>query len=382
MPPTKVLLVEDSKIDAQVITQHLRSSGRFSVAHVKTLGDACNALRNGDGIEVAILDLNLPDSGGLETFTFLHKQFPNIPVVIISGDDDSDLAVAGVSQGAQDYVPKSKANADTLVRSLHYAIERNGRQLAERRNLLLERDLAIARRIQQNLLPKKPPSLQGFDVAAVCQAAEVCGGDFYDFIELPDGKCDMLIADVSSHGFGPALIMVGARRILRTCAMLHEDVGEIVTIANRALCEDTLDEQFMTLFYARLDPATRALTFCAGGHPAWVIAANGEILSLESDGIPLGLVPEDTYRVDGTVTLEPGDILCLMTDGAWEAIAPDGEQFCEQRVFDLIQKYRDWPAAEILELSLAEISRFCHPGAFVDDVTMLLLKVVGRIEPF
>ena len=375
MPESRVLLVEDSATDALLMGVYLRRDGRFRVARVETLAAACDVLYHGDGADVVVLDLNLPDSMGLETFTALHERFPDTPVVILSGQEDEESAVAAVRRGAQDYVPKAAVDAPLLVRSLRYAMERNAWQLAERRNILIERDLATARAIQQHMLPHEPPRIDGFDIASVYRPADATGGDFFDYIELAGGTWDVLVADVSSHGFAPSLIMVDTRRVLRTCARLHEDIGECLTIANQAVAEDTLPPQFVTLFYARFDPRAHTLRYATAGHQAWVLNASGGATALTTPGIPLGLMHAWTYEAAASVALEPGGIVLLMTDGAWEAAAPDGEQFTRQRIFDFIHQHRDQSAAEILGLVLEAITDFSRPTAPKDDVTLVLVKV-------
>ncbi len=374
--PINVLLVEDSETDAIVISAHLRSSGLFQISHVPSLLAACAALHR-DGVDVVVLDLNLPDSAGLATFETLHDQYPAAPIVILSGQEDQQMAMAAVSHGAQDYVPKDTVDSPLLVRSLRYAIERQGRLLAERRNLLIESDLEVARRIQQRMLPVEPPAIPGYDIAAVCRPTEACGGDFFDFIKRQDGSWDMLVADVSSHGFGPALIMVGARRILRTCSAFHEDLGQILTIANAAVAEDTFGEHFVTLFYARLLPRQRTITYAAAGQPVWVVTAQGDIKSLDCDGFPLGLVSDCQYGTIGSLQLNVGDILLLPTDGSYEAISPGGDLFGQQRVLDVIIQSRDQPAAVIRDRLLNEITSHCGPRSPHDDVTLVLLKVTA-----
>lgn len=396
MLETRVLLVEDSETDALLIGLHLRGDARFTVTHVDTLSAAYDSLGNAPPTDVVVLDLNLPDSMGLETFSSLHQRFPNTPVVILSGQDDEEVAVDAVRKGAQDYVPKGSVDAPLLVRSLLYAIERNGRHLAERRNLLVDRELATARKIQQHLLPSHPPSIDGFDIAAICEPAEACGGDFFDFIRiersvtslpgepdtpLPEDRADttvawdLLVADVSRHGFAPALIMVGARRVLRTCVQMHDDISECLTIANRAIVEDTLDSQFITMFLCRLDPVCRTLTYAGAGHAATVLHADGNTTDLQSSGLPLGLKADTEYEIGGTVALQSGDFVLLMTDGAFEAISPDQTFFGQQRIFDLIHQHRDQPTAKILDLLLQAIRSFCRPVPLKDDVTAVLIKV-------
>ncbi|WP_068142631.1 PP2C family protein-serine/threonine phosphatase [Roseimaritima ulvae] len=374
MEPIRVLLVEDSETDAIVITAHLRSSGLFKISHVPSLYAACESLQH-NHTDVVILDLNLPDSAGLATYESLHLRFPAAPVVILSGQEDQQLAVAAVAKGAQDYVPKESADKPLLVRSLRYAIERQARLLAERRNLLIESDLEVARRIQQRMLPVEPPQIPGYDIAAVCRPTAACGGDFFDFIQRADGTWDVLVADVSSHGFGPALIMVGTRRILRTCSAFHDDLGKILTIASEAVAEDTFGEHFVTVFYARVQPRERVFTYSAAGHPVWVVTARGDVISLDCDGFPLGLVPETQYCNIDSRQLHPGDILFMPTDGSYEAINSAGEIFGQQQVLDLVVQSREQPAAVIRDRLLAAVTTFCEPEVPQDDVTLVLIKV-------
>ncbi|MBM79329.1 MAG: hypothetical protein CMJ78_01890 [Planctomycetaceae bacterium] len=222
----------------------------------------------------------------------------------------------------------------------------------------MENDLAKAREIQQHMLPAEAPDLDGVDIAGFCQPADACGGDFYDCILLPSGKCDLVVDDVSSHGFGPALIMVGTRRLLRTCAPMHDDLGQVVTIANQAVHEDTLPEQFVSMFYCRLDPSSGQLSFASAGHSACVIKADGSATTLQTKDLLLGLLPSNTYEMIDGEPLQQGEILLLMTDGAFEVQSSDNELFGQQRVIDLIHQHRDKPAASIIDVVLEEITNF------------------------
>lgn len=374
MADIEVLLVEDSQTDALVIRAHLRSSHLFHVTHVCDLNSALRALDQ-RGTDVVILDLNLPDSLGLDTFTSIRAKNKDIPVVILSGHEDEQLAVSAVAAGAQDYVPKAMVGQPLLVRALRYAIERQARLLAERRNMQMESDMNIARRIQQRMLPSMPPTVRGFDIGATCEPTSECGGDFFDFIPIDRRRWDVVVADVSSHGFAPALIMVGARRILRSCAQMNKEVGQILTIANRAVAEDTQGEHFVTAFYGRLDSVRGTLEYAAAAHPVWIISDSGEVIALQSGGYPLGLIPEAGYSTLETVQLSPGDILVLPTDGSYEAISERGELFGKSALLRIILQNRHRSAAEICDSLLAEIIKFCAPGAPQDDVTLVVIKV-------
>ncbi len=375
MPTATVLLIEDSNHDAALVTAYLQGDTQFALSHVTSLASACEALANGLAVDVVLLDLKLPDSEGLETFATLHDQFPNLPVVILTATGDDECAIEAVQQGAQDFLPKSEVSSTALVRSLRYATERHRGRLAEQRNLLVQRDLNVAREIQKRLLPDEPPRVAGFDIAGRCQEAAAVGGDFFDFIPLSNGRWDLLIADVSSHGVAPALIMVGAQHTLRTAAQMHNDLGEVLNVVNRAVCAHATDAYFVTMMYCRIDPTPRTLNYASAGHPAYVIDAVGNVTELGYEGLPLGVSDDRVYRVDGCVSLRPGDLLLLMTDGVWEAGAANGELFGQQRAFDLVYEHRDKPAAEIVDILVASVQDVCRATEVRDDITVVLMKV-------
>jgi serine phosphatase RsbU (regulator of sigma subunit) len=369
-----VLLVEDSNSDAELVTLQLAVDPQFVVKRVVRLAQALKSLQDANS-EVVLLDLNLPDSMGLDTFTKLHRECPETPIVILSGQDDHELARAAVKQGAQDYLPKG-VDPEALSRSLRYAIERNGRQLAERKVLQVEQDMRIARRVQRGLLPAAAPLVPGFDIAARCLPADVTGGDFFDFIPLSDGAWDLVVADVSSHGFGPALIMAATRRLLRTLAQNHSDVGEVLTIANRGVAEDTLEGQFVTMLLARLDPATRSLHYTSAGHEAFILHAEGTPTRLSGPHIPLGVVDDTEYKTAEPHALVAGDVLVLLTDGVTEAHDAAGAPFEHERVFDIVNTQRLRPAIEIVDTVVREVDAFCSPGVPADDLTVCIVKVL------
>ncbi|SMP39061.1 Serine phosphatase RsbU, regulator of sigma subunit [Neorhodopirellula lusitana] len=369
-----VLLVEDSETDAVIIKMNLSRDARFVVTHAKSLGQAFGVLGEAE-ITVIILDLNLPDSVGIETFDSIHARYPALPVVILSGEEDVELALQAVANEAQDYLPKKDVNPQLLTRSLLYAIERQARLLAERHNSIVESELQVARTIQQQMLPTQAPILAGYEIAAVCEPTKQCGGDFFDFLQLGEGILDFVVGDVSNHGFGSALIMVGARRALRTCARMHGDVGKILTVANQSIFEDTGGEHFVTLFYGRLNPVDHVLTYSAAGHPVWMISADGTIQALESHGLPLGLIEENQYNDTETIALHPGDLLLAPTDGAYEAMNEHGDHYGTDRMFEVVAKNRDKSTAEIRDALIADIRHFCQPLQPFDDVTVAILKV-------
>ncbi len=376
--PIRTLLVEDGEIDAVIVRSNLdqTASGDFALDHAVTLEAAHKHLKTHDDTQVVILDLNLPDSEGIATFESLNSAFPSIPIVILTGQDDVDTASSAVAGGAQDFVPKSQLTPETLTRSLHYAIERQARRSAERKNQRIQAELEAARNIQQMMLPQGPPTIPGLDVAATCMPAEVCGGDFFDYFVGKDGKWDFVIGDVSSHGFGPALITVGARRALRMSSRLYDDVGEILSFANQGISEDTAGNHFITLFYARLEPATRTFSYTSAGHPVWIVTSDGAVVSLRCEGLPLGILPDMEYETVEAIQLSPGDTVVMPTDGLYEAMNDAGQLFGARELLELVVQSRHLSAEEIRDKVIDHILQYCHPHGPHDDLTLMLAKCI------
>jgi phosphoserine phosphatase RsbU/P len=372
----QVILIEDSPSDAQLVRVHLRRSElHCSVNHAESLGQGTVLLFETD-YDVALLDLSLPDSSGIATFRTLHQQWPELPIVVLSGQSDNELALTAVREGAQDYLPKAEFSSSSLARSIRYAVERHDREIAQRRVLELEHDAEAAARVQQRLLPQNVPLFPGLDIAAACVPASATGGDFYDFLALPDGRLGILIADVSGHGLGPAMIMASARRVIRSLRDYHADLGELFTAANHDILEDTGAMHFVTAFLAAIDLEKRTLQFTSAGHESWLMTPSGDVLALDTEGLPLGMVQDLQYLSSHQRTLQPGEILILLTDGIAEAQRPDCGMFTTARVKETLTQLRDRSAEEIVRETLLAATEFCRPVVPHDDMTIVVIKVV------
>lgn len=368
----QILLLEDSDYDIAILSARLRTDDRFKVEAVRSLADALSHIAAAQ-VDIVLMDLNLPDSSGFETFEQINEAFPDLPIVILTGDDDLDKAVRAVASGAQDYVPKHENDIRLLSRSLLYAYERNARRLIQKRQSVVENDLAVARRIQQHLLPDKSPNIPGFDVAALCRPVEACGGDFYDFIPRHDAW-DLVIADVSGHGFAPAMIMAQTQTLLRALCDRVNDVGELVTAVNRELCRDTPEGHFVSMFYARLHPLTRRLTYTIAGHPGSIYRSCGQIERLQYGSPVLGVVSDFVYPTDGEVYLDPGDRLVLTTDGIQEVVSQQRELFGNARVAEAIEEKATSSSHDAIRTVVEAATNFAAPGLVQDDITILMLK--------
>ncbi|MBI3875404.1 MAG: SpoIIE family protein phosphatase, partial [Verrucomicrobia bacterium] len=187
----------------------------------------------------------------------------------------------------------------------------------------------VAREIQERLFPKASPQLPGFDIAGASFPAEATGGDYFDYLPMLHDGLGVVVGDVTGHGMGPALLMAETRAYLRIVALNRDDAGEVLTRANLVLAEDVGYERYVTVLLARLEPAARRLAYASAGHPpGYVLAADGEArLQLKRTGPPLGLKADTNYQSSPAITLAPGEIVLLLTDGIEEALSPANEFF-------------------------------------------------------
>jgi len=187
----------------------------------------------------------------------------------------------------------------------------------------------------------------------------------------------VVVGDVTGHGIGPALLMAETRAYLRILARNREDVGEILTRANRVLAEDIGYERFITMLLVSLDPQSRTFTYANAGHPAgYVLGAGGDIKSqLKRTGLPLGIKPDMAYPQPSPSQLTSGDILLLLTDGVEEAMSPDETIFGAERILEIVRANREQSAGEIADALYAAVRQFAQNTPQLDDVTAVVIKV-------
>jgi PAS domain S-box-containing protein len=507
-PVLRVLIVEDSEFDAQMITSVVRKSGYDVVAERVETAEAMEKTLREKKWDIILSDYNLPTFSAPEALKILQASELDLPFIIISGGIGEATAVAAMKAGAHDYLMKGNLNrlAPAIERELREAANRrerreareklleselryrllwesspdavllmdseskihfanpavetvfgykqeeivgeqlrillpeelrspdargienylrtgekasiprvvetvgrrkDGREIVtevsfshmelqgERRHVAFVRDITarkraerelrenqeqfqVAREIQQRLFPKSAPALEGFDLAGVTYPAEATGGDYFDYLPMMNGNVGVIVADVTGHGIGPALLMAETRAYLRTLAANRDDIGEILTIANRILAEDIGDERYVTLFLGRIDPKARSFAYASAGHPTgYVLGPGGEIKTLlKRTAVPLGINPNAKYNGAVDVPLESGDIVLLLTDGIEETMALDESFFGIERTLNVVRQNRDKSAKEILDALYRAVRDFCQQAPQLDDVTAIVIKVM------
>jgi phosphoserine phosphatase len=240
----------------------------------------------------------------------------------------------------------------------------------------LERSLAIARDIQQRLLPKSLPQVPGYDIGGWSRPADETGGDCFDFIPLSDNRLAITLADVTGHGIGPALIMAETRALLRAFTENAEKPSAMLERANRWLSADLGEGRFVTTFFGILDPVHHELEYASAGHGPlfWYQAARRQVEATSSTGLPLGLMDPLIISSAPTVVFAPGDMGILLTDGFIEAQNAAGEFFGQERLIDLIIRKAHLPAAELIQTLAQAVDEFIRGGPQLDDLTAVIIK--------
>jgi sigma-B regulation protein RsbU (phosphoserine phosphatase) len=250
----------------------------------------------------------------------------------------------------------------------------------------LEEELRIARQIQMSLLPRGPLDVSGLAITALCVPAREVGGDYYDFFKLPQDRLGVLIADVSGKGTSAALYMAELKGLVLSLSQIYFSPRQLLTEVNRIISANLDSRSFITMTYAVLDLERGSMTFARAGHTpmihlsspsgerpaARVLIPGGMVLGLRIDGAEqkfADLLEEDR------VTLEPGDVIVLYTDGITEAMNADSDLFGDARLSQIVEEHGHLDTAELRERILREIEAFVGGADQHDDMTMILLKV-------
>lgn len=239
----------------------------------------------------------------------------------------------------------------------------------------IEQELHVARLIQQTLLPKDLPQLPGWAVSAYYQPAREVGGDFYDFVTLPEGQMGIIVADVTDKGVPAALVMATTRSMLRSAAEQLVSPCQVLRKANDHLCEDIPENMFVTCVYAVLNPFSGNVRYANAGHDLpYIRHANG-ISELYATGMPLGLMPGMDYE-EKEITIKPGETILFHSDGLAEAHNQQREMFGFPRLKEKMAAHQGGP--DLINFLIAELNSFTGEGwEQEDDVTLVVMENSG-----
>jgi sigma-B regulation protein RsbU (phosphoserine phosphatase) len=336
--------------------------------------------------DVVLMDLNYArdtTSGaeGLDLISRIRALDNVVPIVVMTAWGSVDLAVETMRRGVRDFVEKPWDNS-RLLQTLRTQVEQGRakrlRHLRNVENRLQSRqirvELAEARKIQEGLLPKTMPALNGFELASAWQPAREVSGDYLTAFRLGSDHVGLCVADVAGKGLPAALLMANMQATLRLAAFETLEPREVCSQLNRMMCANTPENKFITCFYAVLNTSTKRLTFTNAGHnPPVLIRADGTCRRLTQGGKVIGAFEDSTY-MQREVQLQSGDRLLMFTDGLTETVNAYGDEFGENRLIELLTKERARHAADLQDQILRSVCEF-NDGEFEDDATSILLAV-------
>ena len=238
------------------------------------------------------------------------------------------------------------------------------------------RELEIAREVQERLFPQSYPSIAGVDCAGHCRPAQGVGGDYYDFVALPEGRLGVAVGDVSGKGISAALLMASLRASLRGQTLGGpSDLAALMRNVNALLYEASSANRYATFFYAQYDPRDHTLAFVNAGHNPPVVLRGEEVLRLEADGPVVGLLAHAQYG-QSSLAMSPGDVLLAYTDGISEAMTIADEEWGEERMIAAARACRALPAAQMIERLIAAADAFTAGAPQHDDMTLAVVKLM------
>ena len=316
-----------------------------------------------DGLEL--------DSPALEQ---LRAAGVRLAVPLVSQGELVGLLNLGPRLSDQDYSTDDRKLLNSLAAQAAPALQVAQlvrRQEAEARSReRIEQELRVATLIQQNFLPKKLPDLPGWQISAYYRPAREVGGDFYDFVDLPDGHVGLVIGDVTDKGVPAAMVMAATRSVLRASAARVVSPGEVLERVNELMCPDMPAKMFVTCLYGVLERSTGRFRFANAGHNLPYVRTAEGTTELRATGMPLGLLPGIKYEETEAV-LEPGQVMLLHSDGVAEAHSAESEMFGFPRLLDVVGSRR---GGEVIDRVLTELDRFTPQGwEQEDDITLVSL---------
>ena len=367
-PRPRIVVVDDNANDVQVTRRFLERRGY----------DAVPALSGEEGLEIAqklmpdamVIDYRMPGMDGFEVTRRLKSdpRLQTIPVLMLTGSDSAQHVVEGLGAGADDFVTKG-SDTEVLTARLGALLRMKAYQDQLRRmNEQMRRDLQIARRVQEALMPQREFCSPRMEIRSAYIPSEMLSGDFYDYF-VQDENLYLFVADVSGHGLPAAILVSMLKSYIHTEAASEPSLAAFMSSLNDFLFSVSLPTQYATAMFFRLDENGQ-LAYTNAAHPPFLLDQRGDkTILLEQPGNLLGAMPNMAFE-DFTVSVSPGDTLFVYTDGLTDRCTPGGEFYSIERVASLIERGRDADLAALYEAIYADVTEFPTTEGFRDAVPL------------
>jgi sigma-B regulation protein RsbU (phosphoserine phosphatase) len=361
-----LILLEDKDQLHVRMSKGFKPATNFSAIHEPDMQSALRNLKSQVLVQ-DIADENLRD--------WLQEQQLIVASPMYTQEKLRGMVFIGKKITGADFAPEELDFVATLGNTALISLE-NARLFGEAlEKQRLEEELAIARQIQQRLLPKEPPKLSDIEIAALNLPTYSVGGDYFDYFAIDDHRYIVSIADVSGKGIPAALLMSNLQATLHAMIFAEMPLNHIVARINTLLYQNTTYDKFITGFIGILDLRDRTFTAVNAGHNfPYLCHANGEMETLQKGGLLLGMIPNVAYEIE-TRHLQPGDWVFMFTDGISEAMNIKEEEFTEARIEEVLRANLSGSAADMIRVMSDAVKLHTAGAPQSDDITMIAIKV-------
>ncbi len=375
----KILFVDDDTNLLAAFRRQLRK--QFQIETAEGGREGLELVKTNGPLAVIVSDFRMPHMDGIEFLSCVREIAPDTVRIMLTGNADLQAAIQAVNEGNIFRFFTKPCSVDMLGESLITGIEHYQRVTREREyNERTRISMAKAGEVQQHLIPKADPTIEGLDIAGKSIYCDETGGDYYDFLDgggNGNTKISVVVGDVSEHGISSALLMTSARAFLRERSLKPGTIANIVSDVNKQLTRDIeISNRFMTLFYSEIDAIQKQIRWVRAGHdPAILYDPQKNCFhELKGQGLPLGVVEEADYH-ECECQIADGQIIVITTDGICEAANKDGEMFGKDRLRNIIRLNADKGARFIVTTVLDALEQFIDPVPQKDDATLVVIKV-------
>ncbi len=371
-----ILLVDDQPANLQVLLQTLGSLGCKLL--VAKSGEAALTIAQKARPDLILLDIMMPGIDGFEVCRRLKANpvTEKTPIIFLSALDETADKVRGLQLGAVDYVAKPFQPEEVIARvNTNLTIHRLNREVQKQRDEL-EHELQVVSQLQRNLLPEHLPQVDGVKLAVHYETSLYAGGDYYDVVELPNGRLAILVADAEGHSAPATVMMAMTCALFRSCSTSRAEPDQMVSFINENLCKVN-KESFVTAIYGVYDTRRRTLRIARAGHPFPILYRSSEKKAMEVSCDGVFAMGYDSYpQVPVTeLQLEPGDRLLFYTDGITERFSEQMELYGSKRLLQHLESPETAAPATIIEGIIDDLSRFAGARPADDDQAMLIIVV-------
>ena len=377
---TKILLVDDDAMLLAGLKRQLRN--KFRVETAISGEEAVKMVEKNGPYAVVVSDYMMPGMNGIEFLSQVKQINQNTIRMMLTGSADMSTAIKAVNEGSIYKFHPKPCPTETLGTAIQSGLDEYQKVTTDQTQLKkVQMSLARARMIQQKLMPKSDPQVDGYDIAGKSIPCDETGGDYYDFINPVDWgqeKIGIVVADVIGHGISAALLMTSVRASFRERILSPGNGVLIVSDVNKRLVRDIEElNLFITMFYSEIDLKEKCFRWVHAGHESALFydPSKDTFDTLGGEGLPLGVMEDWVYK-ESKIQIQPGQIILIGTDGIKEACNPQNEHFGNERLQTVIRDHYQKPAKDILDEVFKALESFRQQAERKDDETMVVIKVL------